>query len=48
LAILTGTAAHGLPDSENVNEMVSKRLNELALGLKQFAAVGHDGSAESK
>ena len=48
LAILTGITADGRPDSENVNEMVSKRLKELALGLKEFAALGHNGSAEAK
>ncbi len=40
--------ADGRPDSENVNEMVSKRLKELALGLKEFAALAHDGLAEPK
>jgi predicted ATP-dependent protease len=48
LAILTGITADGRPDSENINEMVSKRLKELALGLKEFAALGHDGSVEPK
>ena len=48
LAILTGITADGRPDSENVNEMVSKRLKELALGLKEFAALGHNGVAEVK
>ena len=48
LAILTGITADGRPDSENVNEMVSKRLKELALGLKEFAALGHNGPAEVK
>jgi ATP-dependent Lon protease len=48
LAILTGAAADGRLDSGNVNEMVSKRLKELALGLKEFAALGHNGSAEPK
>jgi ATP-dependent Lon protease len=48
LAILTGMAADGRPGSENINELVSKRLKELALGLKEFAALGHDGSAEPK
>jgi predicted ATP-dependent protease len=48
LAILTAITADGRPDSENINEMVSKRLKELALGLKEFAALGHDGSPESK
>jgi predicted ATP-dependent protease len=48
LAILTGITADARPGSEAVNEMVSKRLKELALGLKEFAALGHDGSAEPK
>jgi ATP-dependent Lon protease len=48
LAILTGMAADGRPGSENINELVSKRLKELVLGLKEFAALGHNGSAEPK
>jgi predicted ATP-dependent protease len=48
LAILTGITADGRPDSQNVNEMVSKRLKELVLGLKEFTALGRDGSAEPK
>ncbi|GEM_PF-3258678 len=47
LAILTGMPADG-PDERNVNHVVSKRLKELALGLKEFAATGHDGAEESK
>jgi predicted ATP-dependent protease len=48
LAILTGTITDVRPSSQNINEMVSQRLKELALGLKEFAALGHDGSAEPK
>ncbi|HEY7322033.1 MAG TPA: AAA family ATPase [Candidatus Binatia bacterium] len=48
LAILTGATAVGRLGSESINEMVSKRLKELALGLKEFAALGHDISAEPK
>ena len=48
LAILTGMTADGRPDSDKVNEMVSKRLKELALGLKEFAALGHDGTLTPK
>ena len=44
LAVLTG----GRLDSGNVNEMASKRLRELVLGLKEFAAIGHAGSLEPK
>jgi ATP-dependent Lon protease len=48
LAILTAATAVGRLASESINEMVSKRLKELALGLKEFAAVGHDGATEPK
>jgi ATP-dependent Lon protease len=47
LAILTdmrGAAA----GASSVNEAVSKRLKELAVGLKEFAATGHNGTEESK
>ena len=48
LAILTGMTADGRPDSDRVNEMVSKRLKELVLGLKEFAALEHDGTLAPK
>jgi ATP-dependent Lon protease len=48
LAILSGATADGRLGFESINELVSKRLKELALGLKEFAAVGHNGSAEPK
>ena len=40
--------ADGHQNSETINETISNRLNELALGLKEFAALGHDGLAEPK
>ena len=43
LAILTGMPADGV-DERNVNHVVSQRLKELALGLKEFATTGHDGA----
>jgi ATP-dependent Lon protease len=48
LGILSGATADGRLGFESINELVSKRLKELALGLKEFAAVGHNGSAEPK
>jgi ATP-dependent Lon protease len=48
LAILSGATADGRLGFESINELVSKRLKELALGLKEFAALGHNGSAEPK
>jgi predicted ATP-dependent protease len=43
LAILTGINADG---EKSVNEAVSARLKELAVGLKEFAAVGRNGASE--
>jgi hypothetical protein len=40
--------ADGGADERNINHAVSKRLKELALGLKEFAAAGHDGAEASK
>jgi ATP-dependent Lon protease len=48
LVILTGMRADGGADETNINHAVSKRLKELALGLKEFAATGHDGAEASK
>lgn len=47
LAILTDTRVEGR-DEQSVNEAVSQRLKELALGLKEFVGSGHDGIAERK
>lgn len=48
LAILTGMTADGGTDERNVNHAVSKRLKELALGLKEFAVTGRDSETEPK
>ena len=48
LAILTGMTADGSADERNVNHAVSKRLKELALGLKEFVVTGRDGETEPK
>ena len=38
IAILTGRFANGKPGDETINDAVAKRLKELAVGLKEFAA----------
>jgi len=38
IAILTGRSAPGKPGDETINDAVAKRLKELAVGLKEFAA----------
>jgi ATP-dependent Lon protease len=43
LAILTGMNGDG---EKSVNEAVSARLKELAIGLKEFAALGRNGASE--
>jgi ATP-dependent Lon protease len=48
LTILTGIPANRPAGETSVNNAVAKRLEELALGLKKFAATGRDGNAESK
>jgi predicted ATP-dependent protease len=48
LAILTGMTADGGAGERNINHVVTKRLKELALGLKEFAVTGRDGEAEPK
>jgi len=48
IAILTGKLAHGKPGDESINDAVAKRLKELAVGLKEFAAPEKDGAAENK
>jgi predicted ATP-dependent protease len=48
LTILTGMTTDGGADERNVNHAVSKRLQELALGLKEFAVTGRDGETEPK
>ena len=48
LAILTGMPAKAEPEQESVNKAVAKRLKDLAIGLKEFAAPGHNGTTEAK
>lgn len=48
VGILIGMTADGHQDSETIIEMVSRRLKELSLGLKEFAALERDESAEPK
>jgi len=48
LTILTGVSADGRGDEQSVNQAVSNRLKELALGLKEFAGSGRDGGSEAK
>jgi ATP-dependent Lon protease len=48
VTILTGVAAEGGADEETVNKAVSRRLRELALGLKEFAGTERNGAAATK
>ena len=48
LEILTGIPTDGGPETEAINEAAARRLKELAVGLKEFAAPGHNGATESK
>ena len=48
IAILTGMFPHGKPGEETVDDAVAKRLKELALGLKEFAASERNGSTDVK
>ena len=45
IALLSGRPANG---EEGVNKLASERLRELAHGLKEFAATGHNGADETK
>jgi predicted ATP-dependent protease len=47
LEILTGMPAGGDLDGD-INKAVGQRLKELAVGLKEFAAPGHNGAADTK
>jgi ATP-dependent Lon protease len=47
LAILTGLSANGI-GAESVNQAVANRLKELAVGLKEFAGTGKEGTTETK
>jgi ATP-dependent Lon protease len=44
LEILTGMAAGAIGEEGSVNDAVSRRLSDLALGLKRFASDRHEGS----
>jgi ATP-dependent Lon protease len=48
LELLTGIPAAGGPGVESINDAAARRLKELAVGLKDFAAPGHNGATESK
>jgi ATP-dependent Lon protease len=48
LAILTGITAAGTSRVETINQAAARRLKELAVGLKEFTAPAHNGTAESK
>ena len=48
LELLTGIPNQGGPGVESVNDAAARRLKELALGLKEFAAPAHNGAAENK
>jgi len=48
LEILTGIPTEGGPGMESINDAAARRLKEMAVGLKEFAAPGHNGATESK
>ncbi|HXV49249.1 MAG TPA: AAA family ATPase [Candidatus Binatia bacterium] len=48
IAILAEKPATAEPTADFVNRAVKARLKELAAGLKEFAAVAHNGSGEAK
>jgi predicted ATP-dependent protease len=48
IAILTGVLSHGKPGAQTLNDAVAKRLKELAVGLKEFAASEKNGTADVK
>jgi ATP-dependent Lon protease len=48
LEILTAVPSTGERGIESINEAAARRLKELAVGLKEFAAPSHNGAAESK
>jgi predicted ATP-dependent protease len=48
IAILTGVFPRGKPGEETINDAVAKRLKELAVGLKEFAASEKNGTADAK
>jgi hypothetical protein len=48
MSILTDLSADGGARQETVNEAVAKRLKELAVGLKEFAAPEKNGATDNK
>ena len=48
MSILAALPANGGPRQETVNEAVAKRLKELAVGLKEFAAPEKNGAIDDK
>jgi ATP-dependent Lon protease len=48
LAILIGITGAGTSRFETINQAAARRLKELAVGLKEFTAPAHNGTAESK
>jgi predicted ATP-dependent protease len=48
LEILMAVPSTGERGIESINEAAARRLKELAVGLKEFAAPSHNGAAESK
>jgi ATP-dependent Lon protease len=48
LEILTGVPSAGESGVESINQVAERRLKELAVGLKEFAAPAHNGAAETK
>jgi predicted ATP-dependent protease len=48
LEILIGIPSAGAGAVESINQAAARRLKELAVGLKEFAAPAHNGALESK
>jgi predicted ATP-dependent protease len=48
IAILTGVPAEAELDQPSVNKAVARRLKDLALGLKEFAAADHSAATDGK
>jgi ATP-dependent Lon protease len=48
LVILSGIPAEGGKDQESVNELVGRRLKDLALGLKEFAISEREGGTKTE
>jgi ATP-dependent Lon protease len=48
LDILTGIPSADGTGVESINQAAARRLEELAIGLKEFAALPYDGASELK